>query len=125
MLRAVGANGGVVMVNFGGTFIDPAKAGSWRAARDLLLHLGPSPVPLDRLLDHIDHVARIAGIDHVGLGSDFDGTLFLPEGARDVAGFPNITAGLLARGYPEDAVRKILGGNLLRVLAQAEAVAGR
>ena len=125
MLRAVTTNGGVVMVNFGGTFVDPAKAGHAKAALDILLHLGPSPVPLARLLDQIDHVARVAGIDHVGLGSDFDGTLFLPEGARDVAGFPNITAGLLERGYSEDEIRKILGENLLRVFAQAEAVAGR
>jgi membrane dipeptidase len=121
MLRAVAQNGGVVMVNFGGSFIDPAKAGPWNAALDLLLHLGPSPVPLSHLLDHIDHVARVAGIDHVGLGSDFDGTPFLPEGARDVAGFPNITAGLLARGHSEEDVRKILGENLLRVFAAAEA----
>ena len=125
MLRAVGANGGVVMVNFGGTFIDPAKAGAGAVALDWLLHLGPSPVPLARLLDQIEHVARVAGVDHVGLGSDFDGTLFLPEGARDVAGFPNVTAGLLARGFPEDDVRKILGENLLRVFAEAEAVAQR
>ena len=125
MLRAVAANGGVVMINFGGTFIDPAKAGTGKAALDILLHLGPSPVPLARLLDQIEHVARVAGIDHVGLGSDFDGTLFMPEGARDVAGFPSITAGLLERGYSEDDVRKVLGENLLRVFAQAEAVAGR
>ena len=92
---------------------------------DAMLLLGTSATPLDRLLDHIEQVARVAGVDHVGLGSDFDGTLFLPRGARDVSGFPNITAGLLARGHPEEAVRKILGGNLLRVLAQAEAVAGR
>jgi membrane dipeptidase len=125
MLRAVGMNGGVVMINFGGSFIDPRKAGYGKAALDMLRHLGPSPVPLARLLDQIDHVARVAGIDHVGLGSDFDGTLFMPEGARDVAGFPNITAGLLDRGFSEDQIRKILGQNLLRVFAQAEAVAAR
>jgi membrane dipeptidase len=123
MLRAIAQTGGVVLVNFGGAFIDPAKAGTWNAAQDLLLHLGPSPVPLARLLDHIDHVARVAGIDHVGLGSDFDGTLFLPEGVRDAAGLPNVTAGLLARGHSEADVRKILGENLLRVLAAAEASA--
>jgi Amt family ammonium transporter len=115
----------VAAFSFGGSFIDPAKAGYGKAALDILLHLGPSPVPLARLLDQIDHVARVAGIDHVGLGSDFDGTLFMPEGARDVAGFPNITAGLLARGYSEEKTRKILGENFLRVFAQAEAVAGR
>jgi len=125
MLRAVAANGGVVMVNFGGVFIDPAKAGTGAVVLDWLLHLGPSPVPLARLLDQIEHVARVAGIDHVGLGSDFDGTLFLPEGARDVAGFPNVTAGLLARGFSESDVRKVLGENLLRVFAEAESVAKR
>jgi membrane dipeptidase len=125
MLRAVAAGGGIVMVNFGGAFIDPAKAGTWRAAADVLLHLGPSPVPLARLLDQIEHVARVAGIDHVGLGSDFDGTLFLPEGASDVAGFPNVTAGLLERGYSDAEIRKILGENLLRVMAEAERVAER
>jgi len=123
MLRAVGLNGGVVMVNFGGSFIDPRKAGTWNALRDILLHFGPSPVPLAFLLDQIEHVARTAGFDHVGLGSDFDGTLFLPEGVRDVSGFPNITAGLLARGWTEEQVRKLLGENFLRVFAQAEAVA--
>jgi membrane dipeptidase len=122
MLEAVAQNGGVVMVNFGGTFIDPRKANKWRIIRDMVLHWGPSPVSLDLLLDHIDHVVRVAGIDHVGLGSDFDGTLFLPEGARDVAGFPNVTAGLLERGYSEADIQKILGENALRVLEQAEAV---
>jgi membrane dipeptidase len=122
MLEAVAQNGGVVMVNFGGTFIDPRKASKWRIIRDLILHWGPSPVSLDLLLDHIDHVIRVAGIDHVGLGSDFDGTLLLPEGASDVSGFPNVTAGLLERGYSQTEIRKILGENALRVLEQAEAV---
>jgi membrane dipeptidase len=125
MLEAVRANGGIVMINFGGTFIDPAKAGYGRTALDMLLHLGPSRVPLSRLLDQIEHVATVAGIDHVGLGSDFDGTLFMPDGVRDVAGFPNITAGLLERGYSEEQVRKILGENFLRVFAAAEAAAER
>jgi membrane dipeptidase len=125
MLRAVGSNGGVVMVNFGGMFIDPRKAGYGKTALDVLRHLGPSPVPLARLLDQIEHVARTAGIDHVGLGSDFDGTLFMPEGVRDVSGFPNITAGLLERGWSEEEIHKILGENLLRVFARAEEVARR
>jgi len=125
MIRAVAANGGVVMVNFGGAFIDSRKAGTWKIVQDVVLHLGPSQTPLDRLLDHIDHVARVGGVDHVGLGSDFDGTLFLPEGVSDVSGFPSITAGLLARGYSADDVRKILGENLLRSFAAVEAVAAR
>jgi len=72
-----------------------------------------------RLLDQIEHIARVAGVDHVGLGSDFDGTLFMPEGVSDVAGYPTITAGLLARGWPEADLRKLLGENTLRVLADA------
>jgi membrane dipeptidase len=123
MLEAVAENGGIVMVNFGGAFIDPRKATTWRIVKDLILHCGPSRVALDLLLDQIDHMVQVAGIDHVGLGSDFDGTLFLPEGASDVSGFPNITSGLLDRGYSEGDIRKILGGNVLRVLEQVEAVA--
>ena len=123
MLEAVARNGGIVMVNFGGTFIDPRKANKWRIIRDMVLHWGPSQVSLDLLLDHIDHVVGVAGIDHVGLGSDFDGTLFLPEGASDVSGFPNVTSGLLDRGYSAGDIEKILGENALRVLEQAEAVA--
>jgi len=119
MLRAVARNGGVVMVNFGGPFIDPRKAGVGHVLWDAVVHLGPSPVPLALLLDQIEHVARVAGADHVGLGSDFDGTLFLPEGASDVSAFPAITAGLLERGWSEADVRKLLGENTLRVLDQA------
>jgi membrane dipeptidase len=75
------------------------------------------------LIDHIDHVAKVAGVDHVGLGSDFDGGITLPEGMRDVRDLPEITYALLERGYSEDDVRKILGGNILRVLGDAERVA--
>ena len=123
MLRAVGENGGVVMVNFGGSFIDPRKASMGGIAWDWVLGLGSRPVPLDRLLDQIDHIAQLAGVEHVGLGSDFDGTLFLPEGARDVSQLPNVTAGLLERGYAEADVRKVLGENVLRVMEQAEIAA--
>jgi membrane dipeptidase len=123
MLRAVARNGGLVMVNFGGNFLDARKAGNGRIALDVLRHLGPSPVPLDLALDHLEHVARVAGADHVGIGSDFDGTIFLPEGLSDVSGFPNVTRGLAARGWPEESIRKLLGENLLRVMAEAEAVA--
>jgi membrane dipeptidase len=119
MLQAVGTNGGVVMVNFGGSFIDPRKVGIAGIVWDAFRHAGPSPVPLSLLLDQLDHVARVAGVDHVGLGSDFDGTLFLPEGANDVAGFPRISAGLMERGWPEADLRKLLGENLLRALEAA------
>src|SRR6202041_3105203 len=82
----------------------------------------PRP-PLSALIDHIDHVAKIAGIDHVGLGSDFDGVNgATPEGINSAADLPKITQALLDRGYGADDIRKILGGNLLRVFRQAERV---
>ena len=75
------------------------------------------------LVDHVDHVVELAGIDHVGLGSDFDGVSTLPRGLEDVSCYPNVTRELLARGYDEESVRKVLGLNVLRVLREAEAVA--
>src|SRR5213075_1133395 len=80
------------------------------------------PLPISKLIDHIDHIVKVAGIDHVGLGPDFDGANDFPEGARDVSMFPNITYELLKRGYSEQDIRKILGENFLRVFAQAELV---
>jgi membrane dipeptidase len=123
MLRAVARSGGVVMVSFTGLFVDPRKASNWEIARDAVLNLGPSEVPLELVLDHVEHVARVAGVDHVGLGSDFDGAPFMPVGLEDVAGFPNLTAGLLARGWAEEDVRKVLGENILRAFSEAEAFA--
>ncbi len=76
------------------------------------------PVPLDVLIDHIDHAVRIAGIDHVGLGSDFDGFRISLVGMEDCSKLPNITRALLARGYSEHDIRKILGENVLRVFRQ-------
>jgi membrane dipeptidase len=82
----------------------------------------PRP-PLSLLIDHIDHIAKVAGIDHVGLGSDFDGVGGqLPEGIDSVADLPKITAALMARGYSADDCRKILGGNLLRVFREVQQV---
>jgi membrane dipeptidase len=81
--------------------------------------------PLSALIDHIDHVATVAGIDHVGLGSDFDGFPILPEGLQSAADLPKITAGLVERGYREEQLKKLLGGNLLRVFAEVQAQAGK
>ena len=78
---------------------------------------------IHNVLDHIDHIVEVAGIDHVGLGSDFDGVGTLPAQLKDVSTYPNITQGLLDRGYSEEEIRKILGENLLRVFAAAETVA--
>jgi membrane dipeptidase len=79
--------------------------------------------PLSALIDHIDHVAQVAGIDHVGLGSDFDGVTFLPEGLASAADLPKITAALVERGYTHEQLRKLLGGNLLRVFADVQRAA--
>jgi membrane dipeptidase len=89
-----------------------------RAAADRI----PRP-PFSVLIDHIDHIAKVAGVDHVGLGSDFDGVNGqLPEGLNSPADLPKITAALMARGYSAEDCRKILGGNLLRVFREVEAV---
>jgi membrane dipeptidase len=103
-LEGIAANGGVVGVTFVPAFV----------AED------PNQATLERTLDHIDHIVRVAGIDHVGLGSDFDGFSGkeVNAGLEDVTRMPGITAGLLARGYKSEEVRKILGGNFLRVFRQ-------
>ncbi len=82
----------------------------------------PRP-PLKSLIDHIDHIVKIAGIDHVGLGSDFDGVTSLPEGIDSVADLPKITEALVQRGYTREQIHKILGGNFLRVMRDVEKVA--
>jgi membrane dipeptidase len=82
----------------------------------------PRP-PLKSLIDHIDHIAKIAGMDHVGLGSDFDGVTSLPQGIDSVADLPKITQALYDRGYNREQIQKILGGNILRVMRKVEAVA--
>jgi membrane dipeptidase len=81
--------------------------------------------PFSSLIDHIDHVAQVAGIDHVGLGSDFDGFPILPAEMQSAADLPKITAALHARGYTEEQLRKLLGGNLLRVFNEVHAHAAR
>jgi membrane dipeptidase len=140
-------NGGVVMVNFYSGFVDPAAASLTRqsyevqnrahelypndaAARDRYVADWRAHNPMPRgtialVADHIDHIVQVAGIDHVGYGSDYDGVTSLPVGLEDVSRFPYLTAELLRRGYSDNDVRKILGGNVLRVMRQAEAVAAR
>jgi membrane dipeptidase len=152
MLQAIAKNGGVVQVNFYNAFIDEnyrkaaeaqgkdrdaavkANAEQLKAAGKTITYLDndrierewaakiPRP-PLSALIDHIDHVAKVAGIDHVGLGSDFDGVSgATPQGIDSAADLPKITQALLDRGYSADDIRKILGGNLLRVFREAERV---
>ncbi len=82
----------------------------------------PRP-PLKSLVDHIDHIAKVAGVDHVGLGSDFDGVSgALPSEIDSAADLPRITQALIDRGYSDTEIKKILGGNLLRVMRDAELV---
>ena len=152
MLRAVAKNGGVVDVNFYSAFLDEnyrkaaeAQAKDRQAAEqaysDKVKAEGKEPnyidmdhidrewaakiarPPFSALIDNIDHIAKIAGVDHVGLGSDFDGVSgATPAGMDSAADLPKITQALLDRGYSADDIRKILGGNVLRVFGEVEKV---
>jgi membrane dipeptidase len=155
MLRAMAKNGGVVQVNFYSGFLDEdfrKAADAQRKDRDAAVeaytaklkaegktvtyldddHVErewmariPRP-PLKSLIDHFDHIAKVAGVDHVGLGSDFDGVSgATPEGINSAADLPKITQALLDRGYSAEDLHKILGGNLLRVFRETEAVSRR
>ncbi len=147
-IRALADKGGVIQINFGSGFLTAAanawslkeffaerefraasgaaegspELDAWRAA-----YVEKDPFPRATLADavaHIDHVVAIAGIDHVGIGSDFDGVgPTLPTGLEDVSTYPNLIAALLEKGYSDEEVAKILGGNLLRVWREAERVA--
>jgi membrane dipeptidase len=89
---------------------------------------GAHPAPaatLAQVADHVEHVRRVAGVDHVGIGSDFDGVDYTPVGLEDVSKFPELFAELIRRGWSDADLRKLAGQNLLRVLRQAEATAAR
>jgi membrane dipeptidase len=152
MLRAVAKNGGVVDVNFFSGFLDQNYWNALQAQKkeqdaatqaylDKLKAEGKPVTYLDEerisrewmakiprppftvLIDHIDHIAKVAGVDHVGLGSDFDGVSgATPAGMDSAADLPKITQALLDRGYSADDIRKILGGNVLRVFKEVERV---
>ena len=87
-----------------------------------LIHAYPAGTVHD-VADHIDHIVKVAGVDHVGIGSDYDGIGRCPNQLEDVATYPNLTQALLDRGYKKDDILKILGGNVVRVFAAAEKVA--
>jgi len=151
MLRALAAKGGVVMINYYSGYTDPAaapKIAAWFTrhgaeftalrekyagdlrgmAQAMKAIAAADPVPqgsLHALLDHFDHALRVAGEDHVGLGSDFDGVASFPVGLDEVNLLPNLTRGLLARGWSEEVVRKVLGENLLRTMREVELAAER
>jgi membrane dipeptidase len=143
VLKQVASNGGVVMVNFFPGFLTPegarASRDMFQAARDLrarypadkefesALEQWRKEHPLaacsvHTVVNHIEHIMKVAGGDHVGLGSDFDGISAVPRQLEDVSCYPYITQELLNRGHGRDAIVKALGGNLLRVLRQAEQV---
>ncbi|MEO8498029.1 MAG: dipeptidase [Planctomycetota bacterium] len=144
VLRLTAQNGGVVMVNFFSGFVQPESArmmakmfdanrelrakfpddaefekekARWRARNPIL------PGTIHDVVDHIDHIVRVAGIDHVGIGSDFDGVSSLPKQLEDVSTYPLITQALLTRGYTAAEIHKIMSGNILRVMREAERVA--
>jgi len=150
MLRALAKNGGVVMINYNAGFLSEEfraatpgpqlaaqlDAGAKKCGRDEACSIlevqrinheamrsGQLPsVGWSKIIEHIDHAAKVAGIDHVGLGSDFDGAV-MPLGLEDASQLPKITDALLKKGYSEQDVTKILGGNLLRVMGEVEAEA--
>jgi membrane dipeptidase len=113
VLRMMPANGGVVMVNFYSGFIVPMDQQKTDKDRR---------GTVQDVVDHIEHIIKVAGIDHVGLGSDFDGIPRVPRQLDDVAHYPYITQELLNRGYNREQIEKVLGANLLRALRQAEEV---
>lgn len=152
MIRALAKNGGVMQINFHEGFLDAAWRDAWdkvkgeanaaeeklneqykndpgelaRAARKMQAEfLTRLPrVPLTRIADHIDHVKKLVGVEHIGIGSDFDGAR-MPDGMDGVDKLPALTAELLRRGYTEKELEKILGGNLLRVMEQVEKTSRR
>jgi membrane dipeptidase len=148
ILRRVPANGGVVMAVFLSQFVSDevrrhvqpgmdladayerdhpeAPSDEVREVRRRWMAENPAPpATVQQVADHIDHLAEVAGVEHVGIGSDFDGGEMLPTDLEDVSCFPNLVAELLRRGYSESDVRGIAGGNVLRVMRSAEAAAKR
>jgi membrane dipeptidase len=144
LLRGLAANGGVCMVTFVSDFVspgcrawalglraemerrglDPRDAGVRAAVAGEYLADHPRPrATLAQVADHVEHVRRVAGVDHVGLGGDFDGVEDLPDGLEDVSCYPALVAELLDRGWSRDECTRLIGGNVLRAFREAEAVA--
>ncbi len=143
ILKELPRNGGVIMVNFYPGFIVPEAGQQWqerRALRDKYpnkpeydaaladynaKHPKPRHGTIKDVADHIDQIVKVAGIDHVGIGSDFDGINTVPDGLEDVSTYPRLTQELVNRGYSETDIHKILGGNVLRAFRQVGEVAAR
>ncbi len=146
ILRKMAANGGLVMVTFVPGFISQEvatqgrerrealkarlegvtdEAGKKRITDEVIAQFKTKNATLAQVADHIEHIRRIAGIDHVGLGGDYDGTDELPDGLEDVSKYPALVAELLRRGWTDLDVKKLVGENILRVWAANEQVAAR
>jgi membrane dipeptidase len=146
VLAKLKANGGVVMVTFVNAFVSPewAKASGplWkeyeertrgvtdpaeraRIGKEISGRMPKTPVPLSLVADHVDHVRKVAGVDHVGLGGDYDGNDAWPEGLEDVSGYPRLLAELARRGWSDEDLGKLASGNALRAMRRAEEVARR
>ena len=123
VLQMVAKNGGIVMVTFVPGFISQAVADFDARPEAERKGLTAPRATLSQVGDHIDHIRKVAGIDHIGLGGDFDGITQVVAGLEDVSKYPDLTAELLKRGYKDDDIKKILGLNMLRVMRQTEKVA--
>lgn len=119
MIAALAKKGGVVAVNFACDFLSQKTADAVAAFRTTAERAKVPRATLADVVAHIDHVVKVAGVDHVGIGSDFDGIGCTPRGLDDVSKFPNLTRSLLERGYSADDIRKIYGGNMLRLMRAA------
>jgi membrane dipeptidase len=125
VLAKMPANGGVVMVTFVPAFISP-QVREYDELPPAEKQRQPAPrATMAQVADHIDHIRKVAGINHIGIGSDFDGITTVPQNLEDVSKYPVLVAELLRRGYTKDDLKKILGQNVLRVMRQAEQVAAR
>ena len=139
ILARLPKNGGVVMVTFVSGFLRDIAPPAWRemirdslgarpdsAARAAFVRRHPAPnATVKDVADHIEHLRRITGINHIGLGSDYDGTTELPDGMGDVSGFPVLFAELIRRGWSDGDLRQLAGENILRVLRDVEATRDR
>ena len=125
VLQLTARNGGVVMVTFVPGFISQAVADFDAKPEAERKGQAPPTATLAQVADHIDHIRKVAGIDHIGLGGDFDGITQVVAGLEDVSKYPDLTAELLRRGYKDQDIKKVLGLNVLRVMKAAEAVAAR
>ena len=125
VLRRLPENGGVVMVTFVPAFISDEVKRFYELPREQRQGRQPPRATMEDVIAHIEHVRKVAGIDHVGIGADYDGISDTPDGLEDVSTYPALFAELSRRGWTEDELRKLAGENVLRVWREAEAVARR